>query len=369
MALWVSASFFRDAQNVHSDSFPQALSTPACAVNEPSLPPIVQVFLEHLSLQKGASDNTVEAYGRDLAGFQEWLAGRGLTLGAPRDLGKDQVRGYLAELHRQRLAKSTMARKLAALRAYFAFLLRRGMVDGNPAALVSNPRQDKRQSRWLNVDQAVALVTAPVDPDPKGLRDLALVETVYGAGLRISEALDLDLGDLDLAQGLARVRGKGAKERLAFLGQAAVDRLSRWLEQRAALGPAPGEQAVFLGERGGRLSRGAVPGILKRLAGSAGLPHHVHPHMLRHSFASHLLEAGADLRSVQELLGHARLATTQRYTHVTLGRLMRAYDQAHPLARGRKGRTGASPEALDHDHDPDGDEEGPPGDHGPDEER
>ncbi len=304
-------------------------------MNPESLPAIVQVFLEHLALEKGAADNTVAAYGQDLAGVEAWLVGRGKTLGAPRDIDKALVRGYLAEMHRSRAAKSTMARKLASLRSYFAFLLRRGMTGHNPAALVSNPKQENRQARWLNVDQSVALMTAPVDPDPVGLRDLALVELLYGSGLRISEALGLDVGDLDLASGVIRVLGKGGKERLAFLSRASQDRLARYLEQRLALGPEIREQALFLGARGARLNRGTVAAILNRLAAAAGLPQKVHAHMLRHSFASHLLESGVDLRSVQEMLGHERLATTQRYTHVTLGQLMRVYDQAHPLAAGQ----------------------------------
>ncbi len=307
-------------------------------MNPETLPGIVQVFLEHLALQKGASRNTVDAYGRDLAGAEEWLAGRGKTLGAPRDIDKALVRGFLADLHRRKLAKSSMARKLAALRSYFVFLQRRGMCSANPAALVSNPKQESRQARFLNVDQSVAFVTAPVAPDPLGLRDLALVELLYGSGLRISEALGLNLGDLDLSSGVARVLGKGSKQRLAFLSKACVERLNRYLEQRGALGPEPGEKALFLGARGARLTRGAVAAILDRLAAAAGLPQRVHPHMLRHSFASHLLESGADLRSVQEMLGHERLATTERYTHVTLGKLMKSYDQAHPLATGTRAR-------------------------------
>ncbi len=199
-----------------------------------------------------------------------------------------------------------------------------------------NPKQDKRHPKALNVDQALALLEAKLSPDPEGLRDLALAEMLYGAGLRVSEAFSLDIDDFDPASGFVRVMGKGGKERLAPLGRTALSRLARYVGQRGALLGDAKERALFLGLRGGRLDRRQAARIVQNLAGLAGLPQRISPHTLRHSFATHMLEAGADLRSVQELLGHERLSTTQRYTHLNLQHLMQTYDKAHPKARDKR---------------------------------
>ncbi len=305
-------------------------------------------FLQYLSLVRGYSPATVAAYGRDLAGFAAFAAGE--SPGGEPDwarLTARHVRRYLAELHRQGAAKSSVARKLSTLRAFFRYLLKEGLAEADPTSGVRNPKQEKRHPRFLNVDQAFALLDAPKAMEAQTgaearsgaaaaaseaaarLRDLALAELLYGSGLRISEALGLDVLDVDPAGGFARVMGKGGKERMAPLSDTSRAALLKWLAARRALAR-PGERALFTGNRGDRLNRRQAARVIESLCKAAGLPQAVSPHALRHSFATHLLEAGADLRSVQELLGHARLATTQRYTHLSLAQVVQVYDKAHP---------------------------------------
>lgn len=291
-------------------------------------------FLAYLDAEKGYSPATMRSYGTDLSQFQEFLRGRKATIERPERIKKDHIRGFLAELHRRGVSKTTVARKLSSLRAYFRYLARKRICGNDPTAGVRNPKQDKVHPKALNVDQALAMMEAAVTPDPEGLRDMALAELLYGSGLRISEAMGLDVFDVDA--GVVRVMGKGSKERMVPLTDKAEARIRRWLEQRHAFEPVSGERALFLGKRGKRLDRREANRILARLASAADLPRDVHPHMLRHSFATHMLEAGADLRSVQELLGHSRLSTTQRYTHLDLQQLMQVYDKAHPRSRNNK---------------------------------
>jgi integrase/recombinase XerC len=308
-----------------------------------SLPEEALAFLAYLDVQKGASGATLDSYGRDLRQFFEFLSTKGVNETAVVE--QAHVKGFLAWLHARRMAKVSMARKLSALRSFFRFCRRRGLVPADPTSGVRNPRQEKVHPRLLNVDQAFALLDADQGADPKALRDLALAELLYGSGLRVSEAVGLDLADVELRQAFVRVMGKGGRERLAPMTERAAERLARYLRQREAFGPLPGEAALFVGLRGKRLNRREAARVLERLAVAAGLPASVHPHMLRHSFATHLLEAGADLRSVQELLGHARLTTTQRYTHLNMGRIMEIYDKAHPRStQGQDPRdTGSDP--------------------------
>ena len=303
---------------------------------EPNLAEVCRGFLGYLRVEKGYSEATIGSYETDLFLFQEFLASRGVDIGAPETVTKDHVRGFLAEMHRRGLAKSSMGRRLSSLRTFFKFLARQQMIAKSPMAGVCNPKPEKRHPRALNVDQAVAVMETNLPADHVGARDLALAELLYGSGLRISEALELDVDDVETGSGVVRVLGKGSKERIAPLSDAAKMRLQRYLGQRQAFGPAPEEQALFLGVRGKRLQRRQANRIVEELATLAGLPQHVHPHMLRHSFATHMLEGGADLRSVQELLGHERLSTTQRYTHLNLQQIMNVYDRAHPLANGKK---------------------------------
>lgn len=293
---------------------------------------MVRGFLAYLGVEKGYSDATIRAYETDLEQFQDFLKAKKRSLEKPGRINRDHVRGFLAEMHRRQLSKTSMGRKLSSLRAYFKHLLRHKVIPKDPVAGIRNPKQEKRHPQLLNVDQAVSLMEASVEPDPEGLRDIALAEVLYGSGLRISEAIGLDLNDLD--SDVIRVVGKGSKERIVPLSDAAMKRIRRYIEQRhALLGDNYAEQAVFLSVRAGkRLDRRQANRIIAKLAKLAGLPKDVHPHMLRHSFATHMLEAGADLRSVQELLGHENLTTTQRYTHLDMQRIMKVYDSAHPRA-------------------------------------
>ncbi|EGB13444.1 integrase family protein [Pseudodesulfovibrio mercurii] len=292
----------------------------------------VRGFLAFLEVEKGYSPATIRSYGTDLEQFEEFLRGRKASLERPARLNRDHVRGFLAELHRRQMTKTSMGRKLSSLRAYFKYLLRHKVITKDPVAGIRNPKQEKHHPQVLNVDQAVSLMEARVEPDPEGLRDVALAEVLYGSGLRISEAIGLDLNDVD--SDVIRVTGKGSKERIVPLSDAAVARIRRYLGQRHAfLKGNYAEQALFLSSRAGkRLDRRQANRIVARLGKLAGLPLDVHPHTLRHSFATHMLEAGADLRSVQELLGHENLTTTQRYTHLDMQRIMQVYDHAHPLA-------------------------------------
>ncbi|QJB57923.1 tyrosine recombinase XerC [Pseudodesulfovibrio sp. zrk46] len=294
---------------------------------------MVRGFLAFLEVEKGYSGATIRSYSTDLEQFDEYLRRVKRKLETPSRINRDHVRGYLADMHRRSLSKTSMGRKLSSLRAYFKYLIKHKLIVRDPMVGIRNPKQEKRHPQVLNVDQAVSMMEAYVEPDPEGLRDIALAELLYGSGLRISEALNLDLNDLD--SDVIRVVGKGSKERIVPLSDAAVKRIRRYMEQRHALiqDGNYAEQALFLSIRKGkRLDRRQANRIVAKLARLAGLPKDVHPHMLRHSFATHMLEAGADLRSVQELLGHERLTTTERYTHLDMQRIMQVYDRAHPLS-------------------------------------
>ncbi len=299
---------------------------------ESGLPALCRGFVAHLAAEKGYSPATVRSYETDLAQFEAFLQARQASLEHPESVTREHARGFMAEMHRLHIKKSSMARKLSSLRAFFRFLRRQRVLDADPLAGLRNPKQEKRQPRALNVDQAVAVMQAAAPKDPESLRDAALAELLYGSGLRVSEALGLDVTDVDAASGVVRVTGKGSKDRLAPLSDEARRRLAQYVEQRGAFAPPPGETALFLGQRGGRLNRRQAARIIEALSKKAGLAQRVHPHMLRHSFATHMLEAGADLRDIQELLGHERIGTTQRYTHLNLQQIMKVYDKAHPRA-------------------------------------
>ena len=296
------------------------------------LSPEVEAFLEHLRVRKRYSPRTIEEYAADLAQFEAYLAGRNLALLAVDALA---IRGFVARLH-GRLAPASVARKLAAIRSLYRFLQQRKRVEANPGALVKSPKLPKTLPKVLPVDEVFALVETPKADTPLGARDRAILETLYGGGVRCSELVGLDLRDLDRSGGLIRVLGKGRKERLVPLGGKAWAAIDRWLELRPTLlaRPRPGQapEALFLNYRGGRLTTRWVARALDRWARVCAIRRHVHPHALRHTFATHLLDAGADLRGIQELLGHASISTTQRYTHVTVEHLMAVYDKAHPRA-------------------------------------
>jgi len=307
------------------------------------LSPSIEAFLSSCRIRQAQKNATQDAYATDLAQFQGYLESQGLSLEKPEHIARRHIQQFLAGLFKAGMAKSSMARKLAAVRAFFKYLLRTRRLHNDPCLGVRNPKQEKRHPHMLNVDQTFALLDAPPNASrtkkARGLalaaRDAALAELLYGSGLRISEALGLDLPNLDLRSGILRVMGKGAKERLAPLSDQSQTSLQHWLEARALIAP-PEEPALFVGAQGKRLDRRQAVRILKELCANAALPASISPHALRHGFATHLLEAGADLRTVQELLGHARLSTTQRYTQLTLHGLMKVYDQAHPRAREKK---------------------------------
>jgi integrase/recombinase XerC len=306
-----------------------------------ALPEICQGFLAFLEIERGYSLATVRAYAADLDQFEAFLCSRrSRSLKDFETISREDATAFLAELHRLRLKKSSMARKLSSLRSLFSYLLKNQLLGKNPLAGLRNPRQEQRQPRTLNVDQAVAVMEGQVSPGAMGLRDLALAEVLYGSGLRVSEALSLGVEDVRTDRGFVRVRGKGNKERLAPLSEAARERLVEYLSLRPQLVTDPAEEALFVGARGARLTRREAQRIVARLATGAGIDQDVHPHTLRHSFATHLLQAGADLRSVQEMLGHARLSTTERYTHLDLRHIMEVYDKAHP----RSGETERKPD-------------------------
>jgi integrase/recombinase XerC len=292
-------------------------------------------FLRHLALEKNASAHTVKSYREDLTQALEFFRGRlGGNAPRPEQLSTRLLRAHLAWLHEQGYAKSTIARRLAAVRSWCRFLCRQGVLSANPAAGLRGPRQDKKLPHFVSREDMTRLLEAPPADTPLGLRDRALLETLYSAGLRVSELTGLDLADVDLDGGLATVRGKGRRERLALLGPPAVAALRRWLPERVALaGPrAERQPALFLNRRGTRLTSRSVGRLLEKYLAQAGLDPRTSPHTLRHSFATHLLDAGADIRSVQELLGHRSLGTTQIYTHVSTQRLRDSYHKAHPRA-------------------------------------
>jgi integrase/recombinase XerC len=292
-------------------------------------------FLRHLALEKNASPHTVKSYREDLTQALDFFRARlGQQNPSPDRLTIRVLRAYLAWLHEQGYAKTTVARRVSAVRSWCRFLCRQGELSANPAAALRGPRQDKPLPHFLSVEDVMRLLDTPAADAPLGLRDRALLETLYSAGLRVSELTGLNVEDVDLSEGLATVRGKGRKERLALLGPPALASLKRWLDGRAAVAGAlrRPQAALFLNKNGTRLSSRSVGRLLEKYLKQAGLDPRTSPHTLRHSFATHLLDNGADIRSVQELLGHRSLSTTQVYTHVTTHRLQESYEKAHPRA-------------------------------------
>lgn len=291
-------------------------------------------FLRHLALEKNASAHTVKSYREDLTQALEFFRGRLGDNAQPAQVTTRLLRAYLAWLHEQGYAKTTVARRIAAVRSWCRFLCRQGTLSNNPADGLRGPRQDKKLPHFLSVADITRLLEAPPADTPLGLRDRALLETLYSAGLRVSELTGLNLDDVDLPDGLATVRGKGKRERLALLGSAALKAIKVWLKVRDSVlkEQARAKPAVFLNKNGGRLTSRSVGRLLEKYLAQAGLDPRTSPHTLRHSFATHLLDRGADIRSVQELLGHRSLSTTQIYTHVTTQRLRESYHKAHPRA-------------------------------------
>ena len=293
-------------------------------------------FLRYLHVERNASELTVKSYREDLSALVAYLGeSRGGDCPSPGEISVLELRGYVAALHEAGYAKSTIARRLASLRSFFRFGQREGWIRNNPAKPLRNPRKSRSLPHFLSAEDIGRLLQAPPSDNPLGLRDRAILETMYSAGLRISELVGLCESDLDFAAGVIRVRGKGRRERLTPIGSYATDALGRWLNVRR-LSPKhqPGPEApVFLNRFGHRITTRSVARMLEKYLRKTGLDRRTTPHSLRHSFATHLLDRGADIRSVQELLGHKSLVTTQIYTHVSTAGLLAAYERAHPRAK------------------------------------
>jgi integrase/recombinase XerC len=303
----------------------------------------VQAFLRHLEVEKNASAHTVRNYRSDLAQFMAYQA-KHYRFRDWSCIEHRPIRAYLAELYRQGEKKSSIARKLSTLRSLFRYLAREGLVQNNPAAMVSTPKLGRSLPTVLTVDDAKTLVEAPRGGGLKVLRDRAILETFYSTGIRLSELVGLNREDLDHSSGLIKVRGKGKKERIVPIGSKAIEAVDRYLSAQADLPGRrlPGRQGqamhrfdgpLFKNRSGRRLTARGVAGIVNRCVREAGLQARVSPHTLRHSYATHLLDGGVDLRAIQEMLGHASLSTTQRYTHLGVDHLLKVYDDAHPRAK------------------------------------
>ena len=291
---------------------------------------LVDRFLTYLAVERGMSPHTVRAYSADLQRYLEW-AGRASV--DPIHLGHRDLRRYLAELDRAGYARRTVARRLSSVRSLFAFLVAEGLAPSDPSSVLITPKIPARLPRLVPADTIVSLLEAPDDSTPTGMRDRAILELLYATGARVSEVADLSLGALDLAQGQLTLFGKGSKERIVPVHRAGVACLRHYLsEGRPALVRTHNTNAVFLSTRGLPLSADAIRRLFKRYVDSVGALHSLSPHAVRHTFATHLLEGGADLRTVQELLGHVALSTTQIYTHLSMKRLQDVHRSAHPRA-------------------------------------
>jgi integrase/recombinase XerC len=295
----------------------------------------IKGFVEHLRIERNASSHTVRAYVEDLACLQvHFKQSLGTDVPKLQDLTTSRLRAYLASLHDQGLSKKTVARRLSSLRTFLKFLCRRGELRKNPAFGLRTPKQSHRLPKVLSREEAEKLLSAPMLSSRMGCRDRAILETFYSTGLRVSELVGVNLNDIDLKEGTVIVRGKGKRERIAVLGSKAATALRNWLDHR---GEVDKEQrldrvAVFVNHRGGRISTRSIGRILAKHLARSRVTTPASPHTLRHSFATHLLDNGADIRSVQELLGHRSLTTTQIYTHVSSQRMRDVYEKAHPRA-------------------------------------
>jgi integrase/recombinase XerC len=317
----------------------------------------ISQFLRFLSVERNAAELTIKSYREDLTSLADYLTQAcGRTL-APADVTPLDLRGYVSALHEAGYAKTSVARRLASLRTFYKFAQREGLADSNPAKPLRNPRPDRKLPHFLSSDEIGRLLQAPPAMTAQGQRDRAILETMYSAGLRVSEAVGMNDADLDLAEGLVRIRGKGRRERLAPIGSFAAKAIQRWVKERsqasgmrkhpgkvetaraaekhreadASRSPTP----LFTNKFGTRLTTRSVHRMLLKYLKLTGLDLRTTPHTLRHSFATHLLDRGADIRSVQELLGHKSLVTTQIYTHVSTAGLRAAYEKAHPRARAK----------------------------------
>lgn len=300
---------------------------------------LVRQFLKYLQTERSFSAHTIRSYAADLNQFCDFLlAGAHAGSGQPIEeqlcrIEPVEIRSYLAELRNLEYSKATTARKLATLRSFYKYLVRQGRMETSPVSVIRTPKLEKRLPKCLDLDQVEALLNAPDTNTLLGARDRAILETIYSAGLRISELTSLNVQDLDEFNEALRIQGKGKKERLAPLGSKAIEAIEQYLARRFAVEGRPvTEGALFVNRSGKRISGRSIRRKLNKYLRQAGISTEVSPHTLRHSFATHMLNAGADLRSVQEMLGHENLSTTQIYTHLTTQRLREVYERSHPLA-------------------------------------
>lgn len=310
-----------------------------------SLTQAIEKFATHLEIERNLTPNTKKNYLIDIKQFQEFFKN---TYAAAENHGGESlvhidhmmIRAFLGTLYREKRKKVTIARKVTALRTFFNYLLREGLVKANPAEMVQTPRTEKYIPSFLSVDETMLLLQKKEGRDEAALRDRAIIELFYSSGIRLSELTGLNRGDIDFYQGLMRVRGKGRKERIIPVGDIALAAVRDYLENRKDISekyPYSGSQEpIFIGRKGSRLSTRTVGRLLDRMVQKSGIARKISPHTLRHTFATHMMEAGADLRAIQELLGHESLSTTQKYTSVSVSRLLEIYDRAHPKARKRE---------------------------------
>jgi len=295
-------------------------------------------YINYLTAERNASRYTVRNYTHDLLDFFSYLKSR--EVASLNEVNKQVLRGYLSQLVKDDFAKVSISRKLSAIRSFYRYLLREKLVAVSPVAATSSPKLDKRLPDFLTPEETVRLLEAPDLATPQGQRDRALMELLYASGLRVSELVSLDLGQINLNTGEIRVWGKGAKERMVLMGKPATMALSAYLSHGRPRLLAKKNNALFVNRDGGRLTERSIQRTLTKYSRIAGISKRVHPHMLRHTFATHLLDGGADLRVVQELLGHANLVSTQIYTHVTKSQAKKVYLSAHPLAQETDNGTG-----------------------------
>jgi len=302
---------------------------------------LIDKFRDHLKVERNASPHTLRSYSADLEQFHGFLKEKKMAQGNGGEVAAEKIdhlaiRAFLSSLYRDH-KKSSLGRKLASLRSFLKYLVQEGYLRRNPAEIVATPRQEKPLPNFMPVDEAFALMETPNPSLTWGARDKAILETLYSTGMRVSELVGLCEGGLDSSLGIVRVFGKGGKERIVPIGEKALEALRVYLEKRDKAAPKAGEKGrkapIFINTRGGRLTSRSVARILQKHLVRGGIWRKISPHALRHSFATHLLDAGADLRAIQELLGHASLSTTQRYTHVSVDKLMEVYDRAHPRAK------------------------------------
>ena len=293
----------------------------------------VDRFLHHLQHERRLSPHTLKNYARDLNQIAGWCQQNGVNEWT--QLSPHQVRGYVAKRHRQEISGKTIQRELSSLRSLFNYLLREGLAENNPAQGIKAPKVKRKLPATLDIDQLSSLLDV-TDDNPLSLRDLAILELLYSSGLRLAELVSINLQDIDLKSAQLEVTGKGAKTRQVPIGRKAIEALQQWIKVRGNIAK-PEEQALFVSKLGKRIHPRTIQQRLKQWALKHGASRSVHPHLLRHSFASHMLESSGDLRAVQELLGHADISTTQIYTHLDFQHLANVYDKAHPRARRKKG--------------------------------